>query len=330
MDQSSTNALEDTPNFLSENTNQPERQRDQVVLKQPPPLTGANDPEEEIQNVVNSNAEANPPSEPTAETVKEYERIESERAKVPKEFPQPAPETAEIEKIKVGEWLPAKHDHCTPTCTWSCNIPKCDEVCSPVCQAPKCETRCSGMSTRGCVMACAKPHCMVMCPKRGCPSGGCPSCTTQCSEPECHMKCPKSKLCKSVCEQPQCEWNCKVPQCPKPRCHMVCESAKKCGSASFSQELPPLLPGQTAVQTFAANVPLSAYTVDKKPMSEFQNPNKIQQTPAWTAPSMMDVTVRSVPQNDPMFIAETAAPQTNMVTLPVYHEQPFETQAAVY
>jgi hypothetical protein len=111
---------------------------------------------------------------------------------------------------------------------------------------------------------------------------------------------------------------------------MVCESAKKCGTASFSQELPPLLPGQTAVQTFAANVPASADTVDKKPMSEFQSPNKLQQTPAWTPPSMMDVTVRSLPQYDPMFTAETAAPQTNMVTLPVYHEQPFETQAAVY
>merc|ERR1712070_764629 len=70
------------------------------------------------------------------------------------------------------------------------------------------------------------------------------------------MKCPPSNLCKSICEEPQCEWSCQAPtSCPKPECHMLCESPKKCGRYNFTKQLPPLSPGESAVQTFAAFVP---------------------------------------------------------------------------
>lgn len=143
--------------------------------------------------------------------------------------------------------------HCTPKCTWSCETPTCDEVCEPVCKTPRCETRCAGPSTSGCSMHCSEPHCALMCPKSNCPSDGCPSCSTKCSEPQCKLQCPKTQQCETVCAQPQCDWSCKAPSdCPKPKCSMICESPKKCQSSSFSAELPPLKPGQIAVQSFKA------------------------------------------------------------------------------
>lgn len=155
-----------------------------------------------------------------------------------------------VSKPKLG---PPHGGHCTPTCKWSCDNPKCDEVCEPVCQPPKCETRCQGPSTDGCSMECAKPHCAVVCPKSLCPSGGCPVCSTQCSEPVCKLQCPQTQPCETVCEQPQCEWRCRAPSnCPKPKCKMMCETPTKCQTSSFKKELPPLQDDQVAVQTFRA------------------------------------------------------------------------------
>lgn len=147
-------------------------------------------------------------------------------------------------------------DTCTPTCTWSCDRPKCEEVCEPACKAPKCETRCShNVVLDGCSMDCADPHCMVICPKTSHPSTirPCPDCKTSCSEPQCKLRCPRSQPCVNVCEHPQCEWKCKAPlHCPKPKCKMLCETPKKCSSTTFSHRLPPPEPGQRVVKSFDA------------------------------------------------------------------------------
>lgn len=201
-------------------------------------------------------------------------------------------ETAAATPSPSGKLGPQHGGHCTPTCTWSCESPTCDEVCEPVCQAPRCETRCAGPSMKGCSMECAKPHCSVVCPK-GCPSEGCPSCSTKCGEPQCKLQCPKTQQCETVCEQPQCDWNCKAPlDCPKPKCSMVCESPEKCKSSSFSAELPPLKPGQLAVQSFTAPSAAAHMVVEQDP----ERQDGMWQAAAPGAPvsnAVMDVHVRS-------------------------------------
>jgi hypothetical protein len=141
---------------------------------------------------------------------------------------------------------------CAPQCTWKCDSPKCDEVCTPVCRAPRCETRCVGADLSTCTMDCGKAHCAVVCPQRPCPKGGsCPKCTTVCGEPVCKLRCTGKQPCHNVCEEPDCEWKCHAPaQCPTPRCHMVCEKMA-CATSTY-QQLPPLRPGETAVETFSA------------------------------------------------------------------------------
>jgi len=141
--------------------------------------------------------------------------------------------------------------HCTPQCKWQCETPKCNEVCTPLCQSPVCQTRCSGYDLSGCKIQCNKPQCAVICPEHSCPAGGCPMCTTKCSEPMCSLKCPSRQPCRNLCENPRCDWQCKAPtDCPKPKCHMVCETPG-CVHSTY-QQLPPLLPGESAVQSFAA------------------------------------------------------------------------------
>lgn len=145
-----------------------------------------------------------------------------------------------------------EHGSCTPKCTWRCESPRCDEVCEPECEAPRCETRCAGIDTSGCAMECQEPHCAVTCPNTTCPSAGCPSCTTACSEPMCKLKCSNDQPCRNVCENPNCRWKCRAPEeCPAPKCEMACEAPRDCMGGTF-QELPPLQPGETAVQSFAA------------------------------------------------------------------------------
>lgn len=145
-----------------------------------------------------------------------------------------------------------EHSACTPKCTWQCESPRCDEVCEPECEAPRCETRCAGVDLSGCAMECQEPHCVVTCPNTTCLSEGCPTCTTTCSEPMCKLKCIRAQPCRNVCEQPNCRWNCRAPdECSAPKCEMACESPKDCMGATF-QVLPPLQPGETSVQSFAA------------------------------------------------------------------------------
>lgn len=206
-------------------------------------------------------------------------------------------------------------DSCTPTCTWSCESQKCDQVCSPVCKAPMCETRCAGMSFDGCVMDCAKPQCVVMCPPKSlCATGNCPSCTTQCSEPQCKMKCPPSNLCRSICEEPQCEWSCKAPtSCPKPECQMLCESPKKCGRYNFTKQLPPLSPGESAVQTFAAFVPEKRRHT-KKQMSTDPIDQQDMDLPVATR---MSVRVISLPFAES---SDDEEPKASFLQIPVRHE----------
>lgn len=150
-----------------------------------------------------------------------------------------------------------EHSSCTPQCTWQCDTPRCEQVCEPVCQAPQCETRCAGIDTSQCHMECEEPHCAVACPANLCPSGDCPSCTTTCSEPMCKLQCPNDQPCRNVCEQPSCQWQCRAPdECPAPQCHMVCETPQGCMGSTYRQ-MPPLTPGETSVQSFAAPLSLA-------------------------------------------------------------------------
>lgn len=142
---------------------------------------------------------------------------------------------------------------CHPKCTWQCQSPKCSEVCEPVCQPPRCETRCQGPDISRCDMVCGKPHCAVVCPKHSCPTSDCPACKTVCTDPMCRLQCPGTQPCRNVCEQPRCEWNCKAPEeCPAPACHMVCENARSCPAHETYKQLPPLEPGESAVESFKA------------------------------------------------------------------------------
>lgn len=185
--------------------------------------------------------------------------------------------------VPASELGPQHGGSCTPTCTWKCDKPTCDQVCEPVCSAPKCETRCAGISTDGCSMECERPHCSIMCPKSVCGSGNCLPCHTKCSEPQCKLQCPKSQNCKNVCEQPQCKWNCKAPlDCPKPKCKMTCEPPPKCHTTSFMDQLPPLLANQMAVPSFPAPLPTTSMAMS----SEAED---------WVSPtSVVDVHVRSL------------------------------------
>lgn len=157
----------------------------------------------------------------------------------------------EIEEELHPTYATASSD-CTPKCMWSCESVKCDEVCTPECQPPRCETRCASADLSGCAMECEEPHCAVVCPERQCPSQSCSSCTSTCTDPVCKLRCPKKQPCHNVCEHPSCEWKCSAPsECPAPRCHMVCESPKNCMGSTY-RSLPPLVPGEIAVQSFAA------------------------------------------------------------------------------
>merc|ERR1719272_20579 len=99
-------------------------------------------------------------------------------------------------------------------------------------------------------MECDKPECAVMCPKSQCPSHDCPFCKATCGDPVCKLKCPNKQPCHNVCEQPTCEWKCKAPtECPAPKCQMVCEHPKNCMGNTY-QDMPPLQPGEIAVQSF--------------------------------------------------------------------------------
>jgi hypothetical protein len=225
-------------------------------------------------------------------------------------------EIAASDTVQVEDLNPPLDGHCRPTCTWSCKSPKCDELCTPACRAPRCETRCSSLSTEGCVMECTKPHCAIMCPKNLCSTSDCPSCTTQCSEPQCKMKCPtsNSRFCHNYCEQPHCEWRCKAPtHCPKPKCQMVCETPKKCNGATYSQRLPPLLPGESGVETFAA--PIGGISNDRTKAATVSSGSgeMLQAVEVPSTPSM-DVQVRSL-------APELAEPQTSMVSLPVVQDE---------
>jgi len=148
--------------------------------------------------------------------------------------------------------------NCAPQCTWQCETTKCDEVCEPVCQPPRCETRCQGSDFSGCTVDCDQPHCSVVCKRNSCRGPhGCPSCQSNCGEPVCRLRCPQAQPCRNVCEQPSCEWRCRAPEeCPAPMCHMVCEDPKNCLEAAapttYGATLPPLLPGEAAVRSFAA------------------------------------------------------------------------------
>jgi len=143
---------------------------------------------------------------------------------------------------------------CTPQCTWKCDSPKCSEVCTPRCQSPVCQTRCQGYDLTGCKLECNKPQCAVICPGQACATANCPTCTTRCSEPVCALKCPARQPCKNICENPRCEWNCTAPMhCPKPTCHMECQTPRNCMGSTYKQ-LPPLMPGESAVQSFTAPV----------------------------------------------------------------------------
>jgi len=153
-----------------------------------------------------------------------------------------------------------EHSACTPQCTWQCDTPQCDQVCEPQCQPPRCETRCIGLDTSGCVMECDEPHCAVACNGNQCPSGGCASCQATCSEPMCKLRCPNTQPCRNICEEPSCEWHCRAPdECPAPQCHMVCEAPPQCLGSTY-QQLPPLAPGETSVQSFVAPPGLSETT----------------------------------------------------------------------
>lgn len=149
-------------------------------------------------------------------------------------------------------------DTCTPQCTWQCSSPKCDEVCSPKCQAPKCETRCpSTPDLSSCAFDCDTPACSVSCPQNGCSSLDCPSCQASCGEAHCKLNCQGEQACSTVCEQPECEWECKAPEdCPAPECQMVCQQPTDC-MGSTHKELPPLLPGECAIQTVKASTALT-------------------------------------------------------------------------
>lgn len=162
---------------------------------------------------------------------------------------------------------------CTPKCTWKCESPFCDEVCQPVCQPPRCETRCAEIDTSSCAVECDQPSCAVMCPQRFCAKTSCGNCTATCGEPMCNLKCHKQQPCRNVCEQPDCVWNCKAPEkCQAPQCRMVCDSAKQCAGQTY-KELPPLEPGEKAVQSFVAplNIATAKAEVMEVPVTEVEN-----------------------------------------------------------
>lgn len=161
---------------------------------------------------------------------------------------------------------------CTPKCTWQCESPQCDEVCEPVCQPPRCETRCAEIDTSSCAIECEKPSCAVMCPQRLCAKTSCGNCTATCSEAMCNLKCHKQQPCRNVCEQPDCVWNCRAPdRCQAPSCRMVCDAAKECAGQTY-KELPPLEPGEKAVQSFAAplNIATTQAEVMEVPVTEVE------------------------------------------------------------
>lgn len=141
-----------------------------------------------------------------------------------------------------------------------------DEVCEPECESPVCQTRCSGYDLSACHMECDKPHCSVLCPQHLCPMQHCPACSTQCSEPMCQLICPYRQPCRNLCENPRCNWKCRAPlDCPKPKCQMVCEMPRNCAGSTY-QKLPPLMPGETAVQSFAAPIGFKERTANEKEM----------------------------------------------------------------
>lgn len=152
--------------------------------------------------------------------------------------------------------------HCTPQCMWKCSeSPKCDQQCSPVCDAPVCQTRCAATDLSNCAMNCTTPQCTVICPERSCPTGDCPQCTTQCSEPVCKLQCPQTQPCRSVCEQPRCTWSCRAPtSCAKPTCSMVCETPRTCSGSTYVA-MPPLSPGEVAVDSFSAGASAESINV---------------------------------------------------------------------
>lgn len=197
---------------------------------------------------------------------------------------------------------PQHGGHCTPKCTWACDKPICDEVCTPVCQPPKCETRCTSISTKGCSMECAKPHCVTECRRAPCPAKDCPACQTRCSEPQCKLQCPNWQPCETICEQPVCDWKCAAPSnCRQPQCQMICESPKKCATSRFTAALPELQEGQIAVESFLApTVGVQADQRDQEP----QAPNM---------PNMIDVRVKSRVAAH----AQARHPRERMISMPV-------------
>jgi len=173
-------------------------------------------------------------------------------------LPQPTPCPDTWQPMRVPSVPTAAVGHCTPQCTWKCETPVCDEVCEPVCKPPRCETRCATADISGCSMQCDQPQCAVMCPERQCATMDCPTCTTNCTEPICTLKCPSHQPCRNLCEQPECDWQCRKPEsCPQPTCSMVCEQPKACGGTTH-QALPPLAAGEVSVQSFQAPSHLSS------------------------------------------------------------------------
>lgn len=175
--------------------------------------------------------------------------------------------------------LPSQHHSCMPKCMYQCKTAVCDQQCTPQCSSPKCQTRCYGTDLSACRMECGKPHCSVVCPQRACSGTGCPVCTTHCSEPMCMLQCPKAQPCRNVCEEPKCSWTCRAPKsCPKPTCEMLCESPTQCMGSTYRQ-LPPLQPGEIAVQSFSAPAGLNLSTIAQNTASDSFSSLQFDQVP---------------------------------------------------
>lgn len=203
--------------------------------------------------------------------------------------------------------LGPQHSRCTPTCTWQCSNPRCEQECKPTCEAPRCQTRCTRMNTTGCVMECAKPQCAVICPKNQCASPGCPLCVNTCSKPMCKLQCPNEQPCFNACEAPKCEFKCKAPKsCPKPKCKMVCETSRTCKGLTWNT-LPPLEPGESLVQSFAAPHHLRRPSTSQGSLLSRRGLAQARQEPR-----MVDVPVQSM---------ERAAPQESSDLPPAWQPQ---------
>jgi hypothetical protein len=146
---------------------------------------------------------------------------------------------------------PGSPRKCTPICKWHCSSPICDQECQPRCKPPKCETRCGTVELAGCEVHCQQPECCTVCPKHRCAESSCPDCVTKCSQPLCKLRCPQRQNCTSICESPECEWNCAKPVgCPKPDCKLECAEPPKECKKSFRQKLPSLKKGEIKVSSF--------------------------------------------------------------------------------